>query len=871
MPEQRGNGTGDKTRQDGVTRRQALQLGAATAGLMALDTTPAGAETEAAANPARERSFDEGWRFFRGEAAGAQAPSFDDSAWRRLDLPHDWSIEDLPYATSTNGAASADPSIIAPETPPTYPGLPDVIGPFDPARSENGGSIGYTVGGIGWYRKEFRLPGDGHVELRFDGVYQNADVWLNGSHLGFHPYGYTSFAYDLTPLLDRDGVNVLAVRVDNTGRNSRWYAGSGIYRHTWLTVTGPVRIPLWGVSVTTPVVADNSVARVAVSVANRGTDSTRATVRVVVRDPRGHVVATKHAAAQDIAPAATTEATLDLDVAHAKLWSMDSPNLYTARADVLVRGKVVDTVTTTFGIRSIEWNGTTGFLLNGQPVEIMGGNVHHDHGPLGAVALDRSEERRVEILKEAGFNSIRTAHNPPTPALLDVCDRLGVLVMDEFFDVWDTGKNPNDYSVHFAQWWREDLTSTVLRDRNHPSVVLWSLGNEIVDNTAGRRGAELAALLRELDPTRPNTLGGGSTPGPNDPSWQYVDVGDVHYNANGRTYGVIHDAHPDHAMTHNETFPATIHQDVTFANEHAWATGTWVWAAWDYLGEAGIGKTMIPPVGTAAAIGDQSVLPGWSTARTLHHNWAGFGYPFPYYQANCGDFDLIGQPKPQHFWRRAVTGRSPVEVLVERPVPPGTEQVAVWWGYFDELVSWTWDVEPDHPMVVHVYTPGDSVTVLLNGTEVATGVPERAMATLTVPYQPGELTAVASQDGREIGRQTLRTVGAPAALRLTSDVRALTTSRDDLAHVLVEVVDRRGRLVPDALAEVWFEVGGAGALAAVGNGNPHNADSFRLPRRHTWHGKALAILRPAKRPGRLTLTARAEGLQPATLALRVEH
>jgi beta-galactosidase len=243
--------------------------------------------------------------------------------------------------------------------------------------------------------------------------------------------------------------------------------------------------------------------------------------------------------------------------------------------------------------------------------------------------------------------------------LLDVCDRLGVLVMDEFFDVWDTGKNPDDYSLHFAQWWREDLTSTVLRDRNHPSVVLWSLGNEIVDNTGGRRGAELAALPRELDPTRPNTLGGGSTPGPNDPSWQYVDVGDVHYNANGRTYGVIHDAHPEHAMTHNETFSR---DDPPGRDVRERAR----------LGhrDLGVGRVGLPrrgrdrqdddpAVGTAAAISDQSVLPGWSIARTLHHNWAGFGYPFPYYQANCGAFDLIGQPKPQHFWRRAVTGASP--------------------------------------------------------------------------------------------------------------------------------------------------------------------------------------------------------------------
>lgn len=869
MEQREGEPTVDET-PDGLTRRRALQLGAVTAGLLAIEAgTPAGAEP--GGGSARERSFDDGWRFFLGDVADAQSPSFDDSAWRTLDLPHDWSIEDLPYATSTDGAATSDPSLLVPQTPVPVPGLPQVIGPFDPQNSANGGSIGYTVGGIGWYRKEFAARGE-HVELRFDGVYQNADVWLNGTHLGFHPYGYTSFAFDLTPQLNRTGPNVLAVRVDNSGRNSRWYSGSGIYRHTWLTVTGPVRIPLWGVSVTTPEVsARRSTARVAVSVANLGAAASAASTRVTVCDMRGHVVAIREAAAQTVAPGATAETTLELPVEHTALWSPDSPSLYTARADVLVHGKVVDTVTTTFGIRTLTWNGEVGFLLNGKPVEIMGGNVHHDHGPLGAVALARSEERRVEILKAAGFNSIRTAHNPPTPALLDVCDRLGMLVMDELFDVWDTGKNPDDYSLHFAEWWRRDLTGTVLRDRNHPSVVLWSLGNEITDNTHGMRGTEMAAALRGIDPTRPITLGGGSTFTADDPSWQYVDVGDVHYNANGKTYGQMHDANPAKAMTHNETFPATIYQDVTFAAGNVWATGTWVWAAWDYLGEAGIGKSMIPPVGTADAIGDQSVMPGWSIARTLHHGWGGFGYPYPYFQANCGDFDLIGQPKAQHHWRAAVSGASPVEVLVERPTPPGTEQVAVWWGYFDELTSWTWDVEADHPMVVHVYTPGDSVSLLLNGTEVATGVPSRAMATVTVPYRPGELVAVARRDGREISRQSLRTVGAAVGLRLTSDVRGLTTSRDDLAHVLVEVVDEHHRVVPDAVHEVTFSLRGAGTLAAVGNGNPHNVDSFRLPRRHTWHGKALAILRPAKNPGTLTLTAKAPGLRSATCALQVRR
>jgi beta-galactosidase len=267
-------------------------------------------------------------------------------------------------------------------------------------------------------------------------------------------------------------------------------------------------------------------------------------------------------------------------------------------------------------------------------------------------------------------------------------------------------------------------------------------------------------------------------------------------------------------------------------------------------------------------------MPGWSIARVLHHGWGGFGYPYPYFQANCGDIDMIGQRKPQNHWRAAVSGRSPVEMLVLRPTPQGTEQVAVWWGYYDELPSWTWNVEPKTPMTVHVYTTGDTVTLLLNDTIVATATvtaANRALATFTVPYTTGELTAITSRNGKEIGRTTLTTVDAPAALRLVADVESLTTTRDDLAHVLVEVIDHRGRIVPDAVFDVMFQVSGVGELAAVGNGNAHNVDSFRHPRRHTWHGRALAILRPAKHPGTVTLTATTQGLHPAHLTLKVDH
>ncbi|WP_212910811.1 glycoside hydrolase family 2 TIM barrel-domain containing protein [Streptomyces sp. TS71-3] len=885
-----------------MTRRQALRMSAAagaTAGIAAggsavLAATPAtaAAPADSEAHPAplpagarRERSFDEGWRFFRGDADGAEQPSFDDASWRALDLPHDWSIEDLPYATSDDGAATSDPSLLVRKDPgPGTPDTPQVIGPFDTRGSAGGGSTGYTVGGVGWYRKTFGSPdplggaagpaaGETRAELRFDGVYQNADVWLNGVHLGFHPYGYTSFAYDLTPHLNQTGPNVLAVRVDNSGQNSRWYAGSGIYRHTWLTVTGPVRIPLWGVSVTTPVVGEqHAVARVDVSVAGLAASSTGARIRVTVLDPRGRAVGSRTAPVPAAGADGTVVASVDVPVGHPALWSPDSPNLCTAQAEVLLRGRAVDTARTRFGFRSLAWDGTEGFLLNGERITMRGGCVHHDHGPMGSVALDRSEERRVEILKAAGFNAIRTAHNPPTPALLDACDRLGMLVMDEFVDMWDTGKNPQDYSVHFAQWWQRDLTAMALRDRNHPSVVIWSLGNEITDRTGGQRGAEMAALLRTLDRTRPITLGGGSTPGAGDPSWDYVDIGDVHYNANGQGYGGIHDVHPEKPMAQSEGFPATVWEDETFVGEHAFAVGNWVWAAWDYLGESGLGKTPVADAGTATTIGDPSVNPGWGIARTLYRAYGGYGYPYPFFQANCGDVDLIGQRKPQSHWRAAVLGLSPVEMLVQRPVPEGAEQLAVWWGYYDELESWTWDVPSGRPMTVHVYTAGDSVRLQLNGAEFAGGAaraPERGTAAFTVPYAAGELTAVAGRNGREIGRTTLRTVGAPAALRLTPDVRALTTGRDDLAHVLVTVVDSRGRAVPDAVVKVSFLVDGAGELAAAGNGNPHNVDSFRRPRRHTWHGKALAILRPGKRPGVLRLTASAPGLRPATVALPV--
>lgn len=874
-----------------ITRRHALAAGAGALASLAL----AGSEAPAAAargpgrrsrrppvTPRTEVSFDEGWRFHRGDAPGAQAPVFDDAGWRVLDVPHDWRIEDLPQASSDDGAATANPSGMAFVTKPSTDGSPPaVIGPFD-AGTPGGRGQAYTVGGVAWYRKHFRLPGvaprahagaDKHssgrrYELRFDGVCRNADVYLNGVHLGFHPYPYTSFAFDLTPHLHPTATNVLAVRVDNTGQTSRWYDGAGIFRHTWLTTTGPLRIPLYGIHVTTPQISRRrALVRTEVQVESHA-GRHAAAVRVTILNARGRRLATRTTPARTLNPAGPRTFTAQLPVLHPALWSPDSPTLYRARVEVIVAGRVVDRQEQPFGIRTIAWNATDGFVLNGRPTKILGGCIHDDYATLGTAAIGRAEERKLAILKAGGFNAIRASHNPRSPNMLDLCDRLGLLVWDEFTDMWDVGKTPDDYSRHFPEWWERDLTSMIRRDRNHPSVVIWSIGNEIPSDPSGY-GPKLAAKVRSLDATRPVSLGGmnfGPSKGP-DPG-TYLDVPDVHYgNIGGQldglpatnTVNTYHDKYPTRAIAQSESFPASIYEDTRLAADNRWFAGNWVWAAWDYLGESGCGATPFGPV--------YQVASAYALAATSG------SIPYPWFQDFQGDFDLIGQRKPQNRWRSVVYGLSPIEVLVERPPPLVLEhQYAALWGYYDELESWTWNVPHGQSMTVHVYTSGDRVELQLNGATVAatnlTDADQR-IATLAVPYAPGELTAIASRNGTEIGRRTLSTTGAAAALRLTSDVRALTTGRDDLAHVLIEVLDAAGRRVPDAVVRVEVAATGAGTLIGMANGNPHNVDSFRRPHRYTWHGQALAVLRPAKHPGEISLTATAAGLSPATLTLKV--
>ncbi|WP_247233427.1 glycoside hydrolase family 2 TIM barrel-domain containing protein [Telluribacter sp. SYSU D00476] len=794
---------------------------------------------------ARTIPFNNGWLFIKDSTARAEQPGHNDAHWRRVDLPHDWSIEDLPNQR---------------------PG--QVFGPFD--RSSIGAhNTGFTVGGTGWYRKRFRTgpaQQNKRITIHFDGVHMNSDVWLNGHHLGFHPYGYTPFHYDLTPYLRPAGQdNVLAVRVRNWGKNSRWYSGSGIYRHVWLTATDPVHVAPGGVFVTTPEVSEQqATVQVQAQITNQQTTTSTITLTTTLVAPDGKTVGRSQRSLTLDANASATD-TQRLTLTNPVLWSVDSPRLdspgldgpglYKAITEVRSGSRVLDRVETPFGVRSIRFSSTEGFLLNGKRLLLKGGCIHHDNGPLGAVAIDRAEERKIEILKKNGFNAIRSSHNPPSQALLDACDRLGMLVINEAFDMWQVPKNPQDYHLYFKEWWQKDLEALILRDRNHPSVILWSIGNEIperVDSTGLRITRQLIDLAHRLDPTRPTTeaicgfwepMNKGRQWRDTAPAFALLDVGG--YNYMWQHYESDHQQHPDRIMLGTESFAKEALENWNKVEKHPYVIGDFVWTAMDYLGEASIGHTVL------SNQKDSPIL-GW-----------------PWFNGWCGDIDLIGHKKPQSYYRDVVWRQSPIALAVHQPIPEGLTEVVSKWGWPEELPSWTWPGAEGKPLQVRVFSRAPRVRLTLNGKPIG----EQAIADTSitalfeVPYQPGVLKAVNVVDGKETESVVLTTVGAPKQLRLTADRPTIRASRNDLSYVTVEVVDEQGQVVPGAEVPVQFALSGAGELAAVGNANPTDVSSFQKPQKNTFRGRALAIIRPVEKPGTITLKATAPGLAPATLTV----
>jgi beta-galactosidase len=822
-------------------------------------------------------SFDEGWRFIKDNPAGAEAPDFNDSKWRILDVPHDWSIEDLPGQDREN-----------------------IIGPFDKS-SVDKMSSGYLVGGIGWYRKSFTLKEADKNKityLQFDGVYMNSDVWLNGNHLGFHPYGYTPFYYNITSFLNPAGQpNVVAVRVRNEGLNSRWYSGSGINRHVWLAVVNPVHIQIsGGIYVTTPVVSDNSAEiKIMTTLANAGSKEENVILQTQLFDPRGKLVGMSKS--NSILHAGQPSEILQkIEIERPSLWSIETPSLYQAKVSVLINNKTVDIRSASFGIRSIKVTADEGLLLNGKSLDLIGGCYHHDNGPLGAASIDRAEERKIEILKNAGFNAIRTSHNPPSPALLDACDRLGMVVIDEIFDMWERPKKKQDYSLYFREWWQKDVQSWIERDRNHPSVIMWSIGNEIREaaDTSGLRIAKnLITEVRRLDPTRPVTEalvgfgGGGGATGRNiweemAPHMALLDV--VGYNYALARYEADHVKYPNRIMVGTETNPPKALENWQLVKKLPYVIGYFVWTATDNLGEAGVGVPQLrditpvntgnPPAPTPGAV--VANPPGTPPANTPGPPAGGGGGFFrqdcwPIFNNYQGDLDLIGNRKVPSYYQYVVWGKSKVEMFVHRPIPEGKREVTSGWGFPDELKSWNWPGSEGKKFQVHVYTRSKQVKLELNGKVVGeqTVDQEKSItATFEVTFEPGILVARCFDDGKETASQILKTTGQPTAIRLVADRTKIRPDRNDLAYVMAEIIDTDGNIVPDAdNIVVNFEVTGKGMIAGVGNGNHSDMSSFQQPRKKAYQGICLAIIRPDTTPGKISVKATAEGLKPASLTI----
>ena len=804
-----------------------------------------GARLVAPIRNARTQRFDQGWMFLKDSAPGAERPDYNDSNWRRLNLPHDWSIEDLP-----NRQAGT------------------IAGPFSKA-SVGATSTGYAVGGTGWYRRKFMLPSadkEKVVSIQFDGVYRHADVWLNGHHLGYHPYGYTPFVYDLTPYLQPAGQpNVLAVRVRNQGQNTRWYTGSGIYRHVWLTVAEPVHVAPWGIAITTPQVSEKAAqVQIHTSVENRGAKATPIVVQVSLRTSAGKLVSS-HKKTVTVTATGQVDVAQTLSLPQPTLWSVETPYLYKATVMIWQGARKVDSLSAPFGVRTIHFDAQTGFTLNGKRVLLKGGCVHHDNGPLGAAAIDRAEERKVELLRANGFNAVRSSHNPPSPAFLDACDRLGMLVIDEAFDMWQRPKKPDDYHLDFDAWWERDLTAMIERDRNHPSIILWSVGNEIserADSSGLLITKKMVDRVHKLDPTRPTTEAicsfwehPGTPWEASAKAFALLDVGG--YNYEWKHYESDHQQTPNRIMVGTETFAKEAFENWQQVEKNPYVIGDFVWTAMDYMGETAIGHSLLQPRGEKD-----------STAAVL---------PWPWFNAFCGDLDLIGTKKPQSYYRDVVWRNSPVEMAVHAPIPDGMKETVTNWGWPDEQPSWTWPIQAGtgvegKPLQVRVFTRSPQVRLLLNGKLIGEQtVPDSSIVThFTVPYQPGTLQAISLRNGQETGRVTLATASVPHHIRLTADRKALEAGPDDLAYLTAEVVDVQGRVVPNAALALSFQVSGAGNLVAVGNGNPTDMASFQQPRRTTYRGRCLAIIRPTDHKGTITVKASAAGLQAGDVSLRVQ-
>ena len=778
---------------------------------------------------------------------------------------------------------------------------PTVTLPYDVVRdlpraadTVDGAATGFFPDGFYEYRKTFDVPEeyrDRTVILEFEGVYRDAVVSINGDFAAQRPNGYTNFSVTADPYLRYGEPNTVRVQA-RTHRDSRWYTGAGIHRDTKIIVGGPVRVALDGVRITTPDVdAERAVVSVAATVENeaRATRTVRVTTRILDADGRA---AASGSAVVTLLPRTSELARLRLYVPAPRLWSVDAPELYTAETTVTEGDTVLDEERTRFGIRTLRLDPQHGLRINGETVKLRGACIHHDNGLLGAAAVARAEERRVELLKAAGFNAIRSAHNPISKAALDACDRLGMLVMDETSDMWTEAKSSFDYSLAFPEWWERDVEAMVAKDFNHPSVVMYSIGNEIfeVGKPIGSRwGRRLAEKVRSLDDTRlvtnafnllfavadrvPELLG---TEGAEetDVNTLIAAIGDVMlqvsaseevarateesasvldvtgYNYGDSRYEVDRERFPDRVIVGSETFPAHIDELWRLVRENPHVIGDFTWTGWDYLGEAGIGRVDHPEADYVAT---------------------GISAPYPWLAGWVGDIDITGHRRPVSYYREIVFGlRAEPYIAVHRPEFHGRATFTTPWSWTDSVSSWSWDVPEGSPATVDVYSDADEVELLLDGRSLdraAVGAEKAFLARFEVAYAPGELVAVAYAGGEERARTALRTADGPLRLSAAADRDAIRADDTDLAYIPIVLEDAAGNLASHRDRLVTVAVAGAGVLAGLGSADPRTEEPFGASACTTFDGRALAIVRPTE-AGEIEVRVEAEECEPVTVTVR---
>lgn len=775
------------------------------------------AETNFQTLRSRDLCFD--WKFFKGDTANAQQMNFDDSDWTDVDLPHDWSIA-------------------------------------EPKDRENSGSKqnGYFSGGIGWYRKHFRLsPTDEsrQVYVQFDGIYHNSEVWINEHSLGVRPYGYISFQHDLTPYVKFGQDNVLAVRVDNSEQpNCRWYTGSGIYRRVHLTVIDKLHVGHWGTYVTTPQISEQqATVRIRTEVKNANKESQACTLLTRILDSKGNTVA-ESVSVQQISTQGEFQFDQKIQLHNPDLWSIDNPTLYKVQTVVQNENGICDIYETPFGIRQIEFDKDKGFLLNGHPVKMKGVCIHHDAGCLGAAVPVRAWERRLEILKSIGCNAIRMSHSPPAPELLDLCDRMGFVVIDEAFDKWE-----GIYGRWFENWWQKDLVDMLRRDRNHPSVIMWSVGNEVGgqgDSKFMEQLKKLADLTHEFEPTRPVTCALRPFKKSREENARIVTkiaraVDVISCNYQEQWFEDYRKEYPEIIIIASESYPYYRGKGDSYkafyplnswldAEKHGYVAGTFYWTGIDYLGEA---------------------VAGWP-----YHGW------------NCSLIDTCGFVRPvgklvKSFW--ADDPMVHIAVMDDSlDVPDPTKDH---WGWPKMASHWNLPQLEDKQVNVATFTNCPSVELFINGKSMGIkelkNFPDK-MISWTVPYEAGSIEAKGIREGKVVSVHHLKTAGEPAKIVLIADRKQISADGRDLCHVEVQVVDDQGILVPDANHEIQFNLDGPGKIIGVDNGDLTSMELYKADKRKVFHGRALVVIQSVRQSGSIILTAQAEGLPETRISINTQ-